>query len=238
MAYLLLLAPSTQVKRLYSRSEKEEERLQDCSLLSVFEISFWPVIKMVKRWAAGEMALWSLDHPAPSYPPQQCMGRMQVDTGVHWPASQLAETARPTFRGKPCLKNMVEMYWGRLLVSASGLHRLTLQGHRSTHIPPRASTQIYPPMCHMSTFHNSLAFALCTRSCHCTHQLKVLPLHVLCCVDLTLGHWPLGYFPFGRCPATWIPNLMKIRATDPKGLRRKPQRFLFHLWHHLVWKQW
>lgn len=68
MAYLLLLAPSTQVKRLNSRNEKEEERLQDCSLLSVFEISFWPVIKMIKRWAAGEMAPWSLDHPAPSYP--------------------------------------------------------------------------------------------------------------------------------------------------------------------------
>lgn len=164
MAYLLLLAPSTQVKRLYSRSGKEEERLQDCSSLSVFEISFWPVIKMIKRWAAGEMAPWSLDHPAPSYPPQQCMGRMQVDTGVHWPAGQLAETARPTFRGKPCLKNTVEMYWRRLLVSASGLPGSLCKGTtpRTLHLMRTHKKPIYPTVCHMSPFHNSLAFALCT----------------------------------------------------------------------------
>lgn len=170
MALLFLLAPSTQVKRLYSRNEKEQERLQDCSLLSVFEISFWSVIKMIKRWAAGEMAPWSLDHPAPSYPPQQCMHGEDAG-GYQSPVGQLAGTARSTFRGKPCLKNMVEMYWGRLPMLASHLHRLTpVRAPLHTHSTSCVLTNdpnLTPTTCYVSTYHSVLfvhwTFALCTQ---------------------------------------------------------------------------
>lgn len=165
--------------------------------------------------------------------------------GCRWIRSLTSRSA--SWNGKAYVQGetLPEKYGGNVLRKTSHVGLWPPQAHPARaplHTHPTScihtNNQIYPPMCHMSKLHNSLAFALCTWSCHCTHQLKVLPLHVLCCVDLTLGHWPLGYFPFGRCPATWIPNLMKTRATDLKGLRRKPQRFLFHLWHYLVWKQW
>lgn len=141
MAYLFLLAPSTQVKRLYSRNEKEQERLQDCSLLSVFEISFWSVIKMIKRWAAGEMAPWSLDHPAPSYPPQQCMHGEDAG-GYQSPVGQLAGTARSRSGGNPAWK-----IWWKCIEEDFPCWPLTstgspLSGHHSTHIPPHVYSQM------------------------------------------------------------------------------------------------
>lgn len=114
---------------------------------------------MIKRWAAGEMAPWSLDLSAPSYPPQQCMHG--EDAGGY----QSSLTSRSaSWNGKAHVqgetlpeKCIEENFPCRPLASTGSPVRAPLHTHSNSCVHTN-DPNLTPTTCYMSTYH-SVPFA-------------------------------------------------------------------------------
>lgn len=95
---------------------------------------------MIKRWAAGEMAPWSLGLSAPSYPPQQCMHGEDAGGYQSSLTSRSASwNGKAHVQGETLPEKCIEENFPCRPLASTGS---PLSGHHSTHIPPHVYTQM------------------------------------------------------------------------------------------------